>query len=358
MFAEILRNTPLDKIPKEEAKYYRLMHTSGTTGLPLPIVYTKRPDWNDIFLGEGERIVMAFGSKTLRLDFARAYADSDTPNADILFLNIGLPEKTLSQICEQFRPTTFVCPPSILLRLTQKWTGMERQEITSISVAGELAGKAAIEEMRARFPNAKIINTYSSMETGNMGLSCPKCAWNEFHPRAGVIFDIDEPDEDGVGDLLVTKDNPGGVAFRSYRIGDVASHSSHDGEKTIRLYGRRGFDYIKLAEALLIREEFDRVARELKDHIRDYKAEVQSVVKDGAPLHKLRLYVVPETPSALNEAALEKFLETEFPKRLFVTPKSTLSDAIAKGIFAPLEIKVEEKITHATAKPQRLYLVN
>jgi len=357
LFAELLHQTFQKHPEPKRAHLYRLMHTSGTTGLPLPMVYRERPDWNErsVFLGFGKRIIMAFGSKSLRLDFARTYEDTDTPDVDVLYLSPNTEPELMRQVWDEFRPTAFVCPPSVLLRLTSTATTEDCGQITSLVIAGELASKEVIDKIKERFPNANLVNTYSSMESGSMGISCPQCAWNEFHAREGVTFEIDDPDKEGVGDLLVSKNNSGAVKLDRYKIGDVASLSSHDEQPTIKLHGRRGFDYIKLAEVLLIREEFDRVMNSLSKFVKDYKAAVHSSLSKTGPQHKLKLYVVPSKNAELNQNELKQFLLDEFPKRLFVTPNSTLADAIATGIFTPLEIEIEKVIIHTTTKPQRLY---
>lgn len=339
---------------KETTTDLRLMHTSGTTNKPLPVVYTKRPDWNPVFLGEGERVVMLFGSKPLRLDFAQAYFDTDTPSADVLFLGPSMNVDVVAETFSLFKPTTLVSPPTTLLRMTKACQKEELEQVSHIVLAGELLSEETAAALDVRFPRASVLNTYAATEVGEMGVSCPKCARNEFHPFSGVTFDINNPDEAGVGDVLVSKDNPGGITLEQYNIGDVGALGEHDGEQTIRLLGRRGYDYIKLAGTLLVREEFDRVARELERYILDYKAEVATSEVSGAPVHSITLFVT--TAMSVTEN-FEKTVAEEFSKRMFVTPNSTLKDAIREGVFSPLTVTVVDRIEHTTIKPQRLYVV-
>ena len=329
---------------------YRLAHTSGTTGLPLPLVYDSEPDWNPAFLGIGQRSLMLFGSKSLRLDFALA-----NKNSDVLFLNANASKAEIYLTYSNFKPDNLVSPPSLLLRLTQDWPKTNCLEVKSVVLAGELVTASILSELKQRFSNATFTNTYSSMETGLMGVSCPKCRFNEFHPGPGVNFRILAADGSGQGDLLVTKQNPGGAKLKDYRVGDVAELSNHDGQTTILLLGRRGFDYVKLAGVLLLREELDRVAAELKDFIKDYKAVVSSKIIDGSPQHKLCLHIAAH--GNWPPTQLKQQIATEFAARLFVTPRSTLKEAIEKNVFAPLEIKLVNTVKHQTAKPQRLYQI-
>ncbi len=338
-------------------KRYRLMHTSGTTGLPLPVLYTERPDWNPMFLGRGTRTLMLFGSKPLRLDFARSFADSDTSRSDIMFLTQNTAPAIVDLVCRTWRPDAVVSPPSVLLRFTRSWSAEVCANITSVILTGELESKAISTEIRARFPNALVENYYPATETGVMGYQCPACEWNEFHPHEGVKFSIHKPDDEGIGELLITKENPGGLTLREYRIGDVAREDSHEGARTFRLYGRQGFDYIKLGDALLLREEFDRVRGELEAYIDDYRAEVRTEIVDGAPIHVLALSILPNENATRTSEDLCSYLSEEYAKRIFVTPNSTLKDAIEHGIFAPLEVAIVAELVQTTAKPRRLFRI-
>lgn len=345
-------------LPPGAARKYRFMHTSGTTGLPLPVLYTDRPDWVPEFMGEGQRILMVFGSKPLRVDFARSHVDDDTGPGDIMCINIKNPPEVLERIRTDYRPTSFVCPPSVLLRLTHTWPRESCEAIISITLTGELATEMITKEIATRFPNASINNYYPSIEVSLMGEQSKGCAWNEFHPVKGVKFDITDEDENGTGYLLISKENKGGLNLKQYRIGDLAQKvEDKDGRSTIRLYGRQGFDYIKLAGALLVREEFDRVTRELEKYIDDFKAEVRTHIHDGSPIHELTLYITAPQKNTLNDKDLAELIAKEFTDRLFVTPNSTLKHAIENKIFTPLVVNVVTEVTHATTKPQRLKFI-
>ncbi|MEX0917816.1 MAG: hypothetical protein WDZ93_01535 [Candidatus Paceibacterota bacterium] len=341
-----------------EVKQYRFMHTSGTTGIPLPVVCTGRRDCNPAFLGRGTRTLMLFGSKPLRLDFARTFADPDTPKSDIMFCSLTTSAQENERIWREWRPDAIASPPSVLLRFTRAWPENARAQVTSVILAGEFVSKVVSDIIHERFQHARIENYYPATETGLIGTQCSLCAWNEFHPVDGVTFSIHEPDADGRGDLLLSKENPGGIAFTDYRVGDVASESNHNGHRVIVLYGRRGFDYIKLAEALLVREEFDRVAMELERYIDDYRAELTTRIEDGVPKHHLTLQVIATPDATRTGQALADHLAAEVSSRLFVTPHSTLKDAVENEIFAPLTVLLVDTITHTTAKPQRLIRVD
>ncbi len=358
LFQDRLARLFTEQLPSEAVQRYRFMHTSGTTGLPLPVLYTDRPDWEPAFLGTGNRVVMIFGSKPLRVDFARSYVDDDTAPSDIMCLNPKTAPEVLERVRTDFKPNAFVCPPSVLLRSTQTWPQESLDAITSITLTGELATKTITEEITTRFPNAVVRNYYPSTEAGLIGEQCEFCEWNEFHPALGVDIEIFQPDQNGVGYLLVSKENKGGLALDRYRTGDLARMSAHEnGRQTFHLYGREGFDYIKLAGALLVREEFDRVARELERYVDDYKAEVRTNMLEGIPSHQLTIYVSPARTNTLGADELVSLLAKEFANRLFVTPKATLTHAIENRIFEPLMVHVVSIITHSGTKPQRLRLL-
>lgn len=358
LFGENLKRLFNQNLPQGTARKYRFMHTSGTTGLPLPVLYTDRPDWVPEFMGEGQRILMVFGSKPLRVDFARSHVDDDTDPGDIMCINIKNPPEVLERIRTDYRPTSFVCPPSVLLRLTSTWPKESCEEITSITLTGELATEMITKEIYDRFPNASVHNYYPSIEVSLMGEQSKECAWNEFHPVKGVRFDITNEDESGVGYLLITKENQGGLSLKQYRIGDLAQKvEDKNGRPTVRLFGRQGFDYIKMAGVLLVREEFDRVIRELEKYIDEYKVEVRTNIINGTPIHELTLYITPPEQNTLNNEDLASVVFKEFAEKLFVTPNSTLKHAVENKIFSPLIVKVVSEITHTTTKPQRLKFV-
>ncbi|MFZ2886925.1 MAG: hypothetical protein WA021_03845 [Minisyncoccia bacterium] len=163
---------------------------------------------------------------------------------------------------------------------------------------------------------------------------CDCVPLNFFHPYPGVEIEIHEPDEHGVGDILIATTLYGGYRLEGYASGDVGRIRAEKcpcGEAiTFEVIGRRGFDFIKLAGALLVRAEFDRVMAMFRS-IQDYRVEASTTLAgDFQGALTIRLYS-KEPPTE----QLRREIEASLQEKLFLTQTNTLANLVARGAFKP-----------------------
>lgn len=151
---------------------------------------------------------------------------------------------------------------------------------------------------------------------------------------------IAQPDQGGVGDVLLSWDLPGGIRVSRYRIGDAGALVHEPcpcGENTrLELRGRSGYDYLKLSGAILHKDEFDRVAGLCGRFLDAYRAEAYTVEQMGRLLGgvALSVYRAAGPLSAEEKIALAQ----TFSAALFVTPTQTYANLVDRNIFVPLVI--------------------
>lgn len=175
--------------------------------------------------------------------------------------------------------------------------------------------------------------------TGNN--SCGFLPRGFFHPVPWATVEVINPDETGAGEIALSVPQSRTVRLERYLVGDrarIIPASCRCGAKTtFELLGRKEGNAVKIAGALLFREEFDRVHRSLGEYVLDYRALIREYIERGRPKAEVTLEVVA-TPLLRARPDAEAFLARVVAERLYVTPTQTLADLILQGIFAPLTV--------------------
>ncbi len=144
-----------------------------------------------------------------------------------------------------------------------------------------------------------------------------------------------------MGDLLVSFRPSERVKVRRYRVGDIARRANTScpcGDPvTFEILGRKGRDYVKLAGALLRREEFDRVASMRPDLFDDYRAEVTKMPARDKVTGTITLRVF-RRDGKWSESIRKEITEL-FTKHLFVTMHQTLGELIGGGALRALVVE-------------------
>ncbi|MEY4747607.1 MAG: hypothetical protein RLZZ416_656, partial [Candidatus Parcubacteria bacterium] len=331
--------------PPGDGRTWVIRMTSGTTnGEPLVIMQTLPADPPASWFGGAMRVALCYGSLNARLNNILLYRkmSGDSPQR-ILPMDgreVSVSRKAQTTLLAEFRPEMMIGAPSFVLRLAAGLDSQARSGVKALRLAGELLTSQKMRTLAESFPNAEIVSMYIATEIGP--ITRPSCAHlppNHYHPRKTIRIEIDEPDDSGFGDILVSTRVGGAIAIRGYRVGDVGRlyevACPCGATEALEVQGRKGFDYLKLEGALLRREEFDRVALLFPNVIDDYRAAVSEVVVDSVPKGQVHLRMYRSRGPGTEDLARE--IGRRFSQELFVTPTKTLADLVARGIFLPLE---------------------
>lgn len=310
--------------------------TSGTTA--APIVLIQRIAEKDAKRFEGySTLLLCFGPRPIRLfQVYTASRHRDKKIQRVLCLDEKDMRPDLDALLADFAPEYVQGVTSFVARLFELAEVIHPKKII---LAGERVTATLENLLKAKAPEAKLSMRYTTSETGGMGHSCDFVPPNHYHPLLGVSFEIQDPDETGAGDVLITKKH-GVRNFDRYAAGDRGrlKHSTCEcgATVTLELLGRIGYDYIKIAGALVRQEEFDRVLSKYKNLMDDYRIEVSEHSVDGSLKGAVvvRAYRAAGTitPALMEETA------RSIERSVYVTPSRTLADLIMVGHFEPLTL--------------------
>lgn len=318
-----------------EAKRFTVRMTSGTTGR-APVVIANEHFPGDSRGFEGSRtLVIAIGGNNTRL--ANTLLVSEGSKTPIRILPIDEPDLSLecAALMDDLSPDSMRGFTSFVRRFGDAFpeacTGVAKMKLS-----GEKWTPTAESSLRALFSNGKFEPLYITNEIGVIAArDCPQLPDGRYHLAPNVSIEIADPDESGLGDILVTKRFFRNDEAKRYRVGDLGRLDKEVcacGRATVELVGRKGSDYLKIAGAVLFREEFDRVAAQCRDLFDEYRAEAQGGAKGRITLRVFRRDGV--WSKEIQAAILE-----HFSKNLFLTPTRTLADLVAEDRFFPLVVE-------------------
>lgn len=332
----------LVQTPPQKGELLLVRSTSGTSGnAPLHIVYEVTPEGFDRVRG-AERLLICGSAMSQRLSNALLVRYGDTKGQRILCLHPGDKPADLAPILKDFAPDMLFGMSSLIVSVAEAIGPSVSESLRTLIVSGEYL-TAPVRAIFARyFPGAAFFQMYASMETNQVSkLFCTHLPANAYHPLDTVSVTIDSPDEQGVGDILFGRTLLRDFKMERYKIGDsgcIVQKPCACGETTtLYLSGRSGYDYLKLAGAVLRKEEFDRVANLCKDYIDEYRAEAFTSteggrVRGGIVLKSYRARGVLSEPE-------KRDLAKKFSAELFITPTRTLEQIAGEGLFVPLTVE-------------------
>ncbi|MFA7310132.1 MAG: hypothetical protein WC050_04470 [Candidatus Paceibacterota bacterium] len=339
--AEFVMTAPGDK---PEITALRL--TSGTSGKGPVMVVTQTDVVSEgRHYADSSRVVSAFiGSRSTRLKQTLILRRTGPERRHCLILDSKDITPRLEPLLRQFSPDAIIGFPTNIIAATPFMSEDIKGGVKTMVTSGEQISHTASEFFRQQFPNARIASFYGTAETSEIAGPCPfdptRIYHPTFHPSPGVLIEIDEPDEGGVGDILVTKTLYRDQKVNRYRTGDAGSISNDvcqcGARISLKLAGRRGYDFIRVQGLFLLKEEFDRVAASLSEYISEYRAEAYTTGTVEVPRCGIILSIYRKE-GPLSAAELET-VRSLFAERLFVTATLTLADAILNGHCVPLEV--------------------
>ncbi len=356
-----LYNEILDEFvahPPEKPQEYWIRMTSGTTtGRPFLTMWHKKSaaDWPHA--ESMRRFIVAYGLLATRMSNVLSFRiNTENEGALVLPFDAGALEPWVERLLYDFAPDSFYAIPSFAVRISEHMSEESRSNVHTLGFSGEPMSKTLRDLFMSRFPKARQVITFATSETGVItGFPCDYLSPNRYHPREGVVIEVEEPDERGIGYLLISKDLLFGKRMERYKIGDMARivpEACPCGQAlTFEVFGRAGYDFIKVAGAILQREEFDRVASECAALFDDYYAEAEAVVADGKLKGKIVLTVYRS-----NGAPAVEEIAREFSARIYLSVSQTLEQFVAQGLFLPLTVLVSTTPLVRDGKAKKLSL--
>ena len=329
--------------PEADARHYAIRMTSGTTGRqPLMIVNEHRTGDPRSFKGF-RSVILAKGTNNTRLSNALIMKEEADAPIRIIAIDEADVRPDRAALFEDLQIDAIAGFTSFVRRASDAF-GEALANVRLFKFSGEKWTRTLAELFAREFPKARTYAYYISNEVGVMASTeCERLPFGYYHAEDDVTFDIGMPDEDGIGDVLITKDVYRTFGVEHYRTGDLARFAQEScacGRPTFELVGRRGTDYLKVAGAVLFREEFDRVAALCADLFDDYRAVVVSGTRGAITLKVYRR-------DGLWSEELRERIQERFSKSLFVTASRTLAELIADGYFDPLVVEqVIEQFPH------------
>lgn len=335
---ETLRRVISD--PPKDAYRYLCRVTSGTSGTVPLVLVTEYPAEapKDAVGGRADERMLSFnGSVSSRL--ANVFIVSraqGTSAARVLSLGVEDIAPGLESLLADYQPNLLHGFPSFISRALQYVSDSVGTLVERVTLSGEPLTESFEKVLREKFLRAALVELYMALEVGGyIGTRfCGHLARGQFHPARGVVVEIFEPDEEGVGDIAVSKQIFSDIQVKQYCIGDVGRiipGACTCGEQTtFELRGRSGIDYIKVGGGLLTRSEFDRAVAQFPELIDDYRVDVDSSTVPA----RIRLSLFRR--AGAGSPALAQEVADKISRSLFVTQTKTLYDLAAEGFLAPL----------------------
>lgn len=336
--------------PPADARRTLIRITSGTSGR-APIVLASSYDsgaLDDVQTGATFRTISCLGTRCIRLSNVLAESTYSTghQNRWLPLDAADLSDPRVATLLDDFKPNRFYGLSSLIARAGRVLTDATASNIRMIRFSGEGTRDPLLAYFTERFPNAERLENYIANEVGGFvgRRSCKFLPHGHFHVGEGVTVEIDAPDRDGVGDILVSRTLYGPIEAERYRIGDIGRFVPGVcacGEPlTLQLLGRRGSDYIKLGGMLFRREEFDRVIARFPDLIDDYRVRLSERTERGTLRVSAELIAFRKAGRPTDALAHE--LAERISADVFVTPTRTFAQLVAAGNLDPLELRFSD----------------
>lgn len=315
--------------------------TSGTSGNPLVFIRElprKMPGW----FVDINRPVLCGGSLPARLGLALFFKLDTNREASLLLLDSSDFGESLTDLLHDFEPDIFVGFTSILAQVSSYLDHVSRVRVRALVMTGENLTSSLKDFFVKLFPQAIIRMQYLIQELGYVGspVYCPYIESGHYHPAEGVYLEILEPDESGVGELMVSTHFNEHIVLQRYRYGDLARLHTKScpcgAHASFEIIGRSGYDFVRIVGATLRREEFDRIFGSISS-VTDYRVIASTEEKKGRIHGKMEITLFGPPQDTLED------IRGRLLQDLFLTPTQTLGDLVQKGIFlAPILYSTSE----------------
>lgn len=342
--------------------YFKLGHTSGTATARVPVVLLQKIYISSKIKNPRPRKIIYISSSfsnSLNEILVNVLHKRKWKNrrSTIIILTQSIPKA--HGLIATFSPTMIHADPSDLANSAINLSKID--SIKKLRLYGNFLSPAESKLLRYSFPGCEIKIVYGLEEFGRAAAqSCnyisEKYDWRAYHPykNRGHIIELIDIDENGVGEVVLTRLKPISVALIRYRTGDmgrvIEEKCECGADFTLILEGRKNYDFIKLAGALLTRTELERVIGNFASEIEDWRAEVgEKLTAENTLINELKIKIKLHLqdrnliPNSLNK------ISSYISDNLFMTPSKTFADLVHENRFLPLKIEVVENFPQ-TAK--------
>jgi len=278
---------------------------------------------------------------------------------ETLIVNPGL--GGISSALKEYSADMIVGLPQSFAKLAAEF--YDRREIIKnvkkIKMNGDFLNKDHASLITDFFSGVKDLDMgidYAMTEFGKVGTWCKYLAkryhGNAYHPGRFFLAEIVDADPDGYGEIIVTKIIPRQLSLLRYCTGDIGKGIFETCEcgagVTLFLIGRKNFDYIKCAGALVVRKEIERAISIAAEDIEEWRGEVREHVRGREIVGELVLKLKFESGhGGYNEMVS---IGDRISENLFLTPAETLKDLVDKKKFFPLKIELIKKFPDSPKK--------
>ena len=278
---------------------------------------------------------------------------------ETLIVNPGL--GGISSALKEYSADMIVGLPQSFAKLAAEF--YDRREIIKnvkkIKMNGDFLNKDHASLITDFFSGVKDLDMgidYAMTEFGKVGTWCKYLAkryhGNAYHPGRFFLAEIVDADPDGYGEIIVTKIIPRELSLLRYCTGDIGKGIFETCEcgagVTLFLIGRKNFDYIKCAGALVVRKEIERAISIAAEDIEEWRGEVREHVRGREIVGELVLKLKFESGhGGYNEMVS---IGDRISENLFLTPAETLKDLVDKKKFFPLKIELIKKFPDSPKK--------
>lgn len=260
-------------------------------------------------------------------------------------------ELMLTDILHQFEPEQIMLYPSVLekmVHLSQSSHSTLFSSTTALYLPGEPISTVVEQIASSIFPNAVIHSEYSLSELINFAYDCAYLKekysdkkYSVYHVAADCNGFVDEPDQNGVGEFILS--NPPPTRVQNFRTGDlvkiIAESCPCGSKKTLFYIGRKYNDIIKCGKGILfVRKEIERVFDTLRQYVVDYTLELHT--KKSDPTYLKIVYAIVLTEKVTKDDHSREFLQQKIERSCFVTQTKTISDMKERGVITESEVQI------------------
>lgn len=352
------------KIIKNEYIRFLFQTTSGTSKLTKPVLYIKTVD----YLTEGEehdkgkRTIFFLHPYHIALRDTLAHirrSKREKNSVQSLVVNPFKANKQMLVALEEFRADSILTFPAAMGYIVSVAPGIARSFslLKKIWLVGDFLTPKQALVLSSQFKNVYVDVDYVTVDVDSIGVCCKflqkKYGMNAYHPNPDRIIELINRDENGVGEVVVTKTRPLELAFIRFKIGDIARAEKQvcpcGNTWIFFMEGRKDMDYIRGLGVLVTRAEIERVLKPFQTIIEEWRGEVREVTYKKMLLGELTILIKPKNKNGVKKEQVS-MIKDGVSMHLFLTPKKTLSKLVTEEKFMPLKINVVEDFPITTKK--------
>jgi phenylacetate-CoA ligase len=345
--------------PQDEIANY--IFSSGTTGKPLITAHNKTipliPARDKLFAKLGVKKILILFPVNIILHDKMPIIPKGILGIPGDINNLPL----MVELMKEAEIDGIITTPTILSFLIielKKSKKFKYEQIKWLELSGEFCTKQRKDSICKIFPTAHVEHLWAATETGgHKGYQCETLSngpSNLFHPfseyhfheivdKQGNILDKQEKKGEIIHTDLYKKVTPL-IRYKTGDLGKIKRTSCDCGNNyLIEIVGRSNHDHLKLQGVILHTQSIEDSLDDIREYINPiFKMHVyeKKGISGTVPRLKLQLSLKKEIHKD-SEIFREKFIQ-QISDELRLSSKSTLSDLVKKGVFAPLEIEFVE----------------